>query len=89
MFKQVLNNPVTAEIFEFLKEQYGDKKSSVDSLITQLKEVGKIIGCDDWGFNIRGMIKKIDNLNTCQNIGLLDSIKFIINNSNYIEQKNL
>lgn len=71
MFKHALNNSVTAVISYFLKEQYDDKKSSVDSLITQLLVVGQITRYGDCLSNIKGMIKKIDNLSTyIQNMGI-------------------
>ena len=89
MYKQVMNNAVTSEVFAFLREHYVGNKSPVDSLITQLKEVGVLTKTEDCLADLRGTMKKIESLNKCMNKGLLDSIDFITKMTNYIEQKKL
>ena len=88
MYKQVVNNTVSSEIFFFLKDYY-DGIKAVDSLIKQLKEVEVSTKTEDSLSDLKKTMKKIEGLNICQNKGLLDSIDFNTKMTNYIEQKNL
>ena len=89
MYKQVVNNTVSSEIFFFLKDHYDGIKAPIDSLIRQLKEVEVSTKTEDSLSDLKKTMKKIEGLNICQNKGLLDSIDFITKMTNYIEQKNL
>jgi hypothetical protein len=89
MYKQVVNNTVSSEIFFFLKDHYDSIKAPVDSLIRQLKEVEVSTKTEDSLSDLKKTMKKIKGLNICQNKGLLDSIDFITKMTNYIDQKNL
>jgi len=57
MYKQVLNNTLSSEIFFFLKDQYDGIKAPVDSLIRQLKEV-KVSNADSLS-DLKKTMKKL------------------------------
>ena len=89
MLRQVRNNTLTQEIFEFLQIAYNDKKASNESLVAQLEAVGNLIKKEHYLTNHKETIKNIEEIFAFTNIGILHSIKFIINILSYIDQKRL
>ena len=90
-YKQVVKNDLTNSLFSFLREHYKSHKACDDCFTNQVQSVNKAIGSEDCLVNIKETIKNIENLFICNNCGLLDSIKFILNNfelnRNFIELK--
>lgn len=90
MYKQAMNNSVTSEILEFLYEHYTYNKPPASSIIAQLREVETLIKIENCTLDLKTTIQKIENMNKCQNIGLLDSIEFINKNITcYVQKKKL
>lgn len=81
MFEQVKSNMVTNEVFKKLKClcASGVLTLKEESIIGQLDEISKQIGYE-CTTNVNMSIKSIENIKECLNLGLLDSINFILDN---------
>ena len=77
-YKQIIKNDLTISIFNFLEEHYKNKKSCDDSFVKQIQMVNKSIETENCLLNLKETIRKIENIFVCSNLGLTDTIKFII-----------
>jgi len=86
--KQILKNELTFNIFNFLNEYYKNS-SNKNSFVKQVSDVNYITGVENCLINLNETIRIIENLFKIENLGLLNSIQFIIDfffiNRNYID----
>ena len=86
--KQIYKNELTFNIFNYLIEYYR-VATSKNSFIKQIYEINNVISVNNCLENLKESIKKIEELFNIVNLGLLNSIQFVINffytNRNYIE----
>ena len=76
--KQIKKNFLTYQIFLFLNNN--KKNLSNDSYIKQIENVNKLLHIENCTLNIKNSLLKISNFFICENTGLIDTIKFILNN---------
>ena len=77
--KQIKKNFLTYQIFLFLNNN--KKNLSNDSYIKQIENVNKLLHIENCTLNIKNSLLKISNFFICENTGLIDTIKFILNNN--------
>ena len=77
--KQIKKNFLTHQIFLFLNSN--KKNLSNDSYIKQIENVNKLLHIENCTLNIKNSLLKISNFFICENTGLIDTIKFILNNN--------
>jgi hypothetical protein len=84
--KQILANRFTFHIFKHLESYHSieNKRNIIkiddDSYINQIQILNKIIKVDSCINNIRESNAKIENLYSCENSGLIDTINYLIYN---------
>ena len=80
-YKQIHKNQLTIDIYNFLDKFY-DKKTCVNNntFYKQYKYVNNTINIVKYSKSTNEIINLIDELFKCKNIGLLDSINFILTN---------
>ena len=81
LLKQLNKNEFTSSVLKKLRYFNTNKiiKFSNDSIINQITIVNKMANIDDCTINLSLSIQKIIEQFLCSNIGLLDSINFILN----------
>ena len=84
-YRQIKNNQMTSEILNYLRQHYENNVISEHSFVKQLRKVDEQINSTDCCSNTKDSIKKIEQLYKCENTGLTDSLKFIIEYKSYIE----
>ena len=79
-FKQIIKNEITSTIFNYLNKFYDNtNKAPKNSFICQVRTLNNILKTENWLSNPNETIVKLNNFFEFKNIGLIDSINFIIN----------
>ena len=90
--KQIYKNELTFKSFNFLLDYYKNSKTNCkNSFIKQIFDLNTLLDVDSCLSDMNCTIKKIEKLFIIENIGLLNSIQFVIDcfyfNRNFIEMK--
>jgi len=80
-YKQIGKNSVTSDLFSYLNKYYKNNNiSNKNTFFKQLFEANDFVGVDLLAISRSEAIKAIDAKFVCSNVGLVDSLRFIMLN---------